>query len=698
MRRSRVILLAAALILTVGGLARGMAGPTGAGAVDDARLARAAGEPANWLAVGGGRDEQHFSRLTQIDPHNVARLKPAWFAEFDTVRGQESEPVVVDGVMYVTTAWSKVYAFDAASGRRLWMYDPHVPGAWGVRGCCDVVNRGAAVYKGRVYVGAFDGRLIALDARTGRVAWSVDTVDPADRDKFYTITGAPRVVHDKVIIGNGGAEFPTRGYVTAYDAATGKKVWRFYTVPGRPGTHDGAASDEALETIAAGTWSGEWWKGGGGGTAWDAIVYDPELNRLYIGVGNGAPHSYFLRSQAKGDNLFLASIVALDPDTGKYLWHYQVNPGESWDYTASQPIILATLPIDGRPRQVLMQAPKNGFFYVIDRQTGRPISARPFVAGVTWAKGVDPNTWRPIDAPGNRYIDGRFVDSPGHAGGHNWTPMAFSPNTGLVYLPSSENAWLYQAADRSESHVQVDPRLTAALPPPTAYLQALDPVSGRSVWRVDESDGRRTMAAGVLATAGGLVFQGRGELTGELTAMAADSGKILWRYKTPNGIQAAPVTYAVRGQQYVAVVGGGGGTLLMGISSPEREPQPGRILVFKLDGRASLPPPPPLARAPAPQSEPLPAAAVAEGGALYGDLCARCHGPIREASNIVPDLRRSAVLANSTAWRRVVIDGALVEGGMVGWADKLNPAQAESVRLFVASEAKRLADGEGGRP
>jgi len=298
---------------------------------DDPDLASVTSGEADWPVVGGARDEQHYSSLSLINQNNVAQLRPAWFAEFDTTRGQEAEPVVVDGTMYVTTAWSKVYAFDATTGRQLWRYDPEVPGDSAARGCCDVVNRGAAVYKGKVYVGTFDGRLIALDARTGILAWSVDTIDRIGREKSYSITGAPRVVRNKVIIGNGGAEFGARGYVTAYDTATGRLVWRFYTVPGEPGVRDGAASDDVLAGIAEKTWSGTWWKGGGGGTAWDAIVYDRELNRLYLGVGNGAPHSHLKRSAGKGDNLFLASIVAVDPDTGKYIYgiirSIPVNPG-----------------------------------------------------------------------------------------------------------------------------------------------------------------------------------------------------------------------------------------------------------------------------------------------------------------------------------------------------------------------------------
>lgn len=667
------------------------------GAVDDARLAQAHEDPDQWLMVGGGRDEQHFSRLTQINDSNVAELKPAWSADYDTMRGQEGEPLVVDGVMYISTAWSKVYAFDAATGKQLWMYDPKVPGQSGVRGCCDVVNRGVAFYKGSVYVGTFDGRLVAIDAATGKEAWAVNTVD---QSMNYTITGAPRIVKDKVVIGNGGAEYGVRGFVTAYDAATGKQAWRFWTVPGEPGKRDGEVSDDVLEKVARPTWFGDtYWKGGGGGTAWDSIVYDRELNRIYIGVGNGAPHSHFKRSAGKGDNLFLTSIVAIDPDTGKYLWHYQQNPGDSWDYTAVQPMILADLPIDGKVRKVILQAPKNGYFYVIDRATGKPISADAYVDGIRWAKGIDPKTWRPIDVEGNRYIDKPFINSPGPPGGHNFQPMAYSPITKLVYIPTSRNSWLYKA-NQAPSHEQPDVAKLGGMPKPDNYLQAWDPVAKRTVWRVQADNARLDVGGGgVLATAGNLVFQGRGEITGEMIAIKADDGKVLWRFNMPNAVMAAPITYRVKGEQYVAVSTGAGGPVLFGSNTAPRERQVGRMVVFKLGGTATLPAAPPLAGAANAPKDVFPAAQVAEGGGLYAANCGRCHGMGTRASNIVPDLRRSGALTAAATWRSIVIDGALTDNGMVSFRDKLTPAQAESIRAWVGTEAQKLAANQrAGKP
>ena len=426
-----------ALALTLTALAtlgcRSSSGPAsaaaGAAAVNAARVSGADSEPGQWMSHGRTYGEQRFSPLDQINTTTVGQLSLAWFADLDTRRGQEATPLVVDGVLYLSTAWSKVKAYDAATGTPLWAYDPEVPGEWAVNACCDVVNRGVAVWEGKVYVGSFDGRLIALDAATGRELWDVNTID---RTKPYTITGAPRVVKGQVIIGNAGAEFGVRGYVSAYDAQTGALAWRFYTVPGNPA--DGFEAP-ILKTAAA-TWSGEWWKLGGGGTVWDSMAYDPELDLLYVGVGNGSPWNHLIRSEGKGDNLFLASIVALDPDDGSYVWHYQTSPGETWDHTATQHIIVADLSQNGQRRRVVMQAPKNGFFYVLDAKTGALISAEKFT-DISWATHVDMKTGRPVETPGARfYKTGQpFASLQNPNGAHNWHPMSFSPATGLVYIP-----------------------------------------------------------------------------------------------------------------------------------------------------------------------------------------------------------------------------------------------------------------------
>src|SRR5271154_1250007 len=406
--------------------------------VDAARLLDADRDSGNWMTHGRTYTEQRFSPLKQINDGNVSQLGFAWHYDLDTHRGQEATPIVVDGVMYFTSAWSKAFALNAATGALLWEYDPKVPPEWDVNACCDVVNRGVAVWRGKVFFGTLDGRLVALDAASGKQIWEIQTTD---RSMRYTITGAPRVVKGLVIIGNGGAEMSVRGYVSAYDADSGKLVWRFYTVPGDPSK----PFENPILSKAAKTWTGEWWKHGGGGTVWDSIVYDPELNLLYIGAGNGAPWNSRIRSPGGGDNLFTCSIVALRPETGEYVWHYQENPDEAWDYDSDEQMILADLTISGQPRRVLMHAPKNGIFYVLDRATGALISAAPYTH-ITWASGVDMKTGRPIETALARYPGHQTeLVFPGPLGAHSWQPMSYSPVTGLVYIPIQDVGFPYKS-------------------------------------------------------------------------------------------------------------------------------------------------------------------------------------------------------------------------------------------------------------
>jgi quinohemoprotein ethanol dehydrogenase len=669
-----------------------------------ALLARAQASDVDWPTHGGTYLEQRFSTLAEIDAGNVRRLGLQWFADFDTRRGQESTPLVIDGKLYVTTAWSKVRAFDAATGRPLWSYDPKVPGGTGFSACCDVVNRGAAYYEGKVYVGTLDGRLIALDASSGKLLWSRVTVDT---HKPYTITGAPRVVHGKVIIGNGGAEYGVRGYVTAYDARSGEKLWRFYTVPGDPGAAaDGEVSDDVLKQRAAATWFGDYWKFGGGGTVYDAIVYDPELNQLYIGVGNGSPWNQRIRSAGHGDNLFLSSIVALDPDTGRYLWHYQETPGESWDFTATQPMILADLRIEGALRKVLMQAPKNGFFYVLDRTDGKLISAEKFVP-VNWASGIDLKSGRPIEAPEARFEKAPFVANPGSAGAHSWQPMSYSPKTGLVYIPAQELPFLYADDQKFQLrpgawNLGID--ILQAIPPDSPEVQAAisaslkgrllawDPVRQQAAWKVEYAG---PWNGGVLSTAGNLVFQGTAD--GRFIAYDAATGQRLWSFAAQAGVMAGPISYAVRGKQYVAVVAGYGGAVplaLPAFNGPQPHPN-GRVLVFALDGAAHLPAFSGAVAAKNPGTESWPAQTVAHGRDLYGINCMGCHGMGTLSAGVVPDLRRSGALADREAWHHIVIGGALQSFGMVSFDKYLSSDDAEAIRAYVASEARGAAPAAG---
>lgn len=669
------------------------------GVIDTSRLDGAASEAQNWLTYGGTYEEQRYSGLEEINAETASSLGLEWSHEFDTARGLEATPLVADGVIYTTTAWSKVHALDATTGKLLWKYDPEVPGETGFKACCDVVNRGAAIYNGKVYSGTLDGRLIALDAKTGKLLWSVVTVD---QSKPYTITGAPRIVKGRVLIGNGGGEYGVRGYVSAYDAETGKQAWRFYTVPPAKGAKpDGAASDDIIAKMQN-TWDGDYTKFGGGGTVWDAIVYDKDFNQVLIGVGNGSPWDHRIRSNGKGDNLFLSSVVALDADTGKYKWHYQGTPAETWDFTQTQPIILASLNIDGADRKVMMQAPKNGFFYVIDRSNGKLVSAKNFVPQ-NWTSGVDLKTGRPIEMPGARYENGPFVANPSGHGAHNWQPMAFSPKTNLVYIPAQEVPMAYQSdapfvGREGGWNLGVNLAINT-LPDDKAGLKAIrailkgvliawDPIKQKEMWRVDHGG---PWNGGVLATAGGLVFQGNAK--GEFNAFNATSGKKLWSFDSKIGIVAPPVSYAVNGKQYVAVmVGYGGG---YGVASPFTEnmgPRPnGRLLVFAIGGKAPYK---------VERMDPGPAVVVktewspvtvAKGAQIFETTCSVCHGGTARSSGVLPDLRRSPVLADQKLWQEVVHDGILKDNGMVGFSKWLSPEDVEATRAYVAGRAKVLA-------
>jgi len=666
--------------------------------VDTTRIRHADLEPQNWLAHGRTYDEQRYSPLTKITAENVADLGLDWFYAFDTRRGLEATPIVVDGVMYVSGSWSRVYAFRAVTGELLWEYDPQVPPEWAVNVCCDVVNRGVAVWKGRVYFGTLDGRLIALDAKNGNLEWSVQTTPT---DKPYSITGAPRIVKDKVIIGNGGAELGVRGFVTAYDAQTGEQVWRFYTTPGNP---DEPFENPAL-AMAAATWKGgKWWTIGGGGTVWDSMSYDPDLDLLYIGVGNGSPWSRDIRSPGGGDNLFLSSIVAVRPDTGEYVWHYQTTPGDSWDYTATQQMILASIEIDGRLRKVIMQAPKNGFFYVLDRQTGEFISARAYT-DVNWASHIDQQTGRPVINPEARYgYDRPFVSMPGPAGGHAWQPMSFNPDTGLVYFSVMSTAYPYmlKSGFRYQSfgwNTGIDD-LATVLPEDEAQRQAIraslkgwlvawDPVQQKAAWQVKQPN---FWNGGVVSTATNLVFQGNG--AGYFNAYTADRGERLWSFFAQTGIMAAPVTYAVDGEQYVAVLAGWGGSaplIIGGMLADAADRNVSRLLVFRLGGKKQLPPlavqqraldPPPLEATPE---------TVQHGKALYHRYCVACHGNSALSGGAVPDLRYTR---KHPVWDRIVLEGMLTSRGMVSFARVLSKEDSHAIQSYVIFRAHEDKAGQ----
>lgn len=664
--------------------------------VNASRLLNADSEPQNWLAYGRTYNEQRFSPLAQVNDQNVGRIGLAWYYDLDTHRGQEATPLVVDGVMYFTTAWSKVVALNAATGKLLWSYDPKVPPQWQVNACCDVVNRGVAVWQGKVFEGTLDGRLVALDAASGKPVWQKLTIDPARR---YTITGAPRVVKGKVIIGNGGAEMDARGYVSAYDAETGKLIWRFYTVPGNPAK----PFEQPILATAAKTWTGQWWKYGGGGTVWDSIVYDSELDQLYIGVGNGVPWNRRIRSPGGGDNLFLASIVALKAETGRYLWHYQETPGDVWDYDACQQTILADISVNGRPRKVLMQAAKNGIFYVLDRATGALISAQPFTY-INWASGVDVKSGRPLETASARYPGNQPPPIvPGPLGAHSWQPMSYSPLTGLVYIPVNESGFEYKSPehfamsqlagnfglDMVAAGMPQDPKIKQAIfATVKGKLLAWDPARQKPAWAVDRPG---PWNGGTLATAGNLVFEGTAG--GNFQAYAADTGRKLWSTPAQTGVMAGPISYEVNGEQYVAVLAGWGGVFPMVTGEVSfksgRVRNVSRMLVFKLEGKASLPPLPEVEQ---PKLNPPPSTAnpatVHRGEQLFQNYCSRCHGDVAVSGGLVPDLRYSSTLANDQ-WFYIVRGGLLQSNGMVSFAKEVSRQDASAIRAYVIFRANQ---------
>ncbi|MEM8615706.1 MAG: PQQ-dependent dehydrogenase, methanol/ethanol family [Pseudomonadota bacterium] len=684
-----------------------------ASSVTTQRILNAAATPNEWLSYGFDYEETRHSPLTKISTANVADLGVAWTYDLATSRGVESTPIVVDGVMYVTSAWSIVYALDAKTGEELWVYDPDVDRAVGVNACCDVVNRGVAVYKGKVYLGVIDGRVEAIDAATGDVIWSKVTVD---QSKPYTITGAPRVVDGKVLIGNGGAELGVRGYLNALDAETGDLVWRFYTVPNANKQPDGAASDAAFEQVGNVTWgdTGAWKTDGGGGTVWDSIIYDEENDSIIFGVGNGSPWNQRLRDPSGLDNLFLSSIVAVDADTGAYKWHFQTTPGDNWDYTATQTLIIADLPVgqNGEDRRVVMQAPKNGYFYVIDAATGDFISGNNYVPQ-NWTTGLT-SEGRPIEVAEARYNDLPYMQTPGPLGGHNWHPMAYNPDVGLAYIPAQEIPQAYVtdplfASKPTKWNTGAD--FAAGIPPEvprevTKFLRsglkgrliAWDPVAQEPRWTVEHEG---PWNGGVLSTAGGVVFQGK--LNGEFVAYDAATGDKLWSRDVKSGAASGPGTYEIDGEQYVTITTGWGSAYILtaGFAFEDKlPPAVGKVVTFKLGANQQI------ADIDLPMVERVAQterfgteAQLANGLVHYARNCAVCHGPFAVSGGVLPDLRWSLYTTSEEAWNGVIIDGNLNDIGMVSFADVLTDEDVEAIRAYVVAQAHSPGDevrGTGG--
>jgi quinohemoprotein ethanol dehydrogenase len=644
----------------------------------------------NWTTDGGTYSAQRYSPLKRINEHNVKALGLDWFYDLDTLRGVEATPLAVDGVLYDISAWDITYAFDVKTGKLLWTYDPQVPKEMGRIACCEPVSRGLAWWQGHVIIATLDGRLISLEARTGKPVWTSQTFN---KDQPYSITGAPRVFDGKVVVGNGGADFGSRGFVSAWDANSGAFLWRFYITPGDPAK---GFENDAMKK-AADTWHGEWWKLGGGGGAWDSIVYDPDLKMVYVGTGNGSPLVRDYRSPGGGDNLYLCSVVALDANTGEYRWHYQEVPGEEWDYDCTESMILADLKIGGKQRQVLMHAPKDGYFYVLDRRTGEVISANNYVP-VNWADGIDLKTGAPKINPAARYGTDPVLLTPGPGGGHNWFPMAFSPQTGLAYFPAFEQWMVYAKAPTFEpkpfrsnsgwggySGEALQKRMALQKEGDThekAWLTAWDPVKQQERWRVPLP---RHGNGGVLVTGGNLVIEGTTKQT--LAIFDATNGKVLWEMPVQSAPVAAPITFMMDGQQYIAVNAGWGG----GAAQVERmigtaqNRASARLLVFKLGANTQLPP---LAPAPpVPEPPPLTAseATVRHGAELFANNCAVCHGQL--ATGGVKDLRRMDAKTHAS-FKDIVLGGIRSDKGMASFAKVLSPEDADAIHAYVISRAQ----------
>jgi quinohemoprotein ethanol dehydrogenase len=686
MRRSVLALLAAFGIAVQGMAAIG---------VDQQRLESADRDPGQWMSPGRTWSEQRFSPLKLINDTNVQRLGLAWYAPLNTYRGVEATPLVIDGVLYNISAWDITTAYDAATGKVLWTYDPQIAPEWSRLACCGPVSRGLAAWHGNIIIAALDGRLIAVDGKTGKPVWTTQTLD---KGQPLSLTGAPRIAAGQVVIGNAGGDFGARGYISAYDALTGKPTWKFYIVPGDPARMPEGAASDSIMPMAAKTWSGEWWKVGGGGNDWDAIVYDPQLDLVYFGTGNGSPHPAQFRSPGGGDNLFLCSIVAVNAHTGHYVWHYQEVPEEQWDYDCTAPLVLADLNIDGKARQVIMHAPKDGFFYVLDRKTGKLISAQNYVPN-TWASHVDLKTGRPAINPDAYVAEKPFLLTPSYGGGHSWNPMSYSPLTGLVYIPTMEQ-WMVEsrvAAGQFKfvlgqttlgAGVNNYPELRKELNAQAAsrdkgYMLAWDPVHQREAFRIPYPHPGN---GGILTTAGNLLVEGTINRT--LAIYRADNGRKLWEMPVESVPVAGPMTYEVNAVQYIAVNAGWNSAIVHGLhDGPEPfNVGPANLVVFALDAKGvQLPPAPPAGSVPAPPSDPQPAEQVKTGAVLYSQQCAVCHG--QNAVGGVKDLRY-LTSGKHAEFGDIVLGGKLKKQGMESFGDRLSPEQVQAIHAYLISRAQ----------
>ena len=670
------------------------------GDINTQRIINADKEPQNWLSHGRDYNEQRYSPLNKINKNTINKLELEWSIDMDTTRGLEATPIVDNGIMFVTSAWSIIYAIDAKTGKSLWVYDPEVPKVWSKKACCDVVNRGAAVWKGFVFLATLDGRLLKLKAKSGEVVWEINTI--IDRELDYTITGAPRIANNKIFIGNGGADMGgVRGYVSAYDTESGNLIWRFYTIPGDPSK---PFEHEELNE-AAKTWNGQWWLMGGGGTVWNSIVYDPDFNQVYLGTGNGQPWNIEIRSPGGGDNLYLSSIVALDADSGEMKWYYQTTPEDKWDFTATQDIMLAEMNVDGEDKKVLMQAPKNGFFYVIDRENGELLRAHNYVP-TNWATHIDLETGRPVINEDKDYIQKPEWVLPGSYGGHNWQAMSYDPNLGLVYIPTHEVAGIFVPIKGyykmkpgtfntgTDFYVNDAAATMSGIPPVTGAIKAFDPLTGETKWSVAHN---HFWNGGTLSTAGGITFQGNS--SGRFVAYDSENGTILWSKEVQTGMIAPPITYEIDGEQYVAILAGdgGAGNSVGDNFGADKEiaavlyGNEGRLLSFKIGGKSKLPvlerknkiiPEQPIINA---SSED-----ILMGEKLYSNYCGACHGAGVRGKTIV-DLRYLSKDKHKN-FNAIVLEGLLEENGMANFSNLINQKETDQIHSFIISTATKARE------
>ena len=662
------------------------------GWVDEARiLAAAEAEPGSWLAHGQTYEELRFSTLTDVNRETVGQLGIAWYKDLNNRHRMQATPLVIDGVMYFTDPWSVVYALNAATGEQIWRFDPETDRRSMRYACCGgAVSRGLAAYKGRLYLATFDARLVAIDQATGEKVWDVDTSHRPSHSP-YTITGAPRAVAGKVFIGQSSSEWGLRGYLSAYDADTGELAWRFFMVPGNP-----ALGFEHPELEAAAeTWGGNWWEYGGGGTPWNAIVYDAKYDQLLVGTGNGAPWPRKIRSPGGGDNLFLGGVISLDPNTGRMKWFYQMTPADNWDFNAAQDIALLDLEVDGEMRSVLLQAPKNAFFYVLDREDGELLRANAYVRQ-NWATHIDMETGRPVENPDMQYDETPQWVMPSNAGGHSWQPMSVDPGRGVAYFAVQDMAAFYSLPkefvetgqwklNENTMSLGVDFRRGDDLPPQPesrGFLKAFDPLTGEEVWTVQRAT---PYNGGTLATAGGVVFQGDG--AGQFAAFNTDDGSLLWEFDTLGGADGAPMTYQVDGVQYVAMLAAGG---------VRNRYNDGRLLVFKLGGEQTIP----VATAPdidIPEPPRLTASAedIEQGQGHYNRVCVWCHG-MGAVGTVNADLRLMTAETHER-FQAIVRGGLLRDNGMESFADAVTQEEAELIHQYVISQTVAAQEAQANR-